>query len=242
MNSKAMEVYGIALLDYFNGDKSATLKIRRDDGYESSLPVHHFFREPSDFAPTEKAAIENCKGHVLDMGAGTGLHSLVLQQQGFAVTAIDISQHAVEIMIKRGVKHVHCADIFEFSGGQFDTVLMLGHGIGMVETIAGLDRFLSHAHGLLAADGQILLDSTDVRVTDDQKHLDYLEANRKAGRYIGEIRMQFEYRGKTGPFCGWLHVDSETLKEHAVKLGWVCEVIIHDGADYLARLTKARVV
>ena len=241
MNLKAMKVYGIALSDYFNHDKSAILKIRRDDGYESPIPVHTFFREPSEFA-SNKAAIENCRGKILDVGAGTGLHSLVLQQQGFAVTAIDISQHAVEIMIKRGVKHFHCADIFEFSGGQFDTILVLGHGIGMVETIAGLDRFLSHAHGLLAADGQILLDSTDVRVTDDPKHLDYLAANRKAGRYIGEIRMQFEYRGKTGPFCGWLHVDSETLKEHATKLGWVCEVIVHDGAEYLARLTKAPIV
>jgi len=241
MNPKAMELHGIALSDYFNGDKSATITVRRDDGHESPLPVHIFFREPSEFT-TNKAAIENCKGKILDVGGGTGLHSLVLQQQGFAVTAIDINQYAVEIMIKRDVKHVHCADIFDYSEGQFDTILMLGHGIGMVETIAGLDRFLSHAHGLLAADGQVLMDSMDVRVTDDRKHLEYLEANRKAGRYVGEIRMQFEYQGKTGPFCGWLHVDSETLKQHATKLGWVCEVIVHDGAEYLARLTKARVV
>jgi 2-polyprenyl-3-methyl-5-hydroxy-6-metoxy-1,4-benzoquinol methylase len=242
MNPKAMELHGVALLDYFNGDKSSTITIRRDDGYESPLPVSLFFRVPSEFTPTDKAAIEICKGHVLDVGGGTGLHSLVLQQKGFAVTAIDISQHAVEIMIKRGVKDVHCADIFDYSEGQFDTILMLGHGIGMVETIAGLDRFLSCVHELLTAEGQVLMDSMDVRVTDEQKHLEYLEANRKAGRYIGEIRMQFEYRGRTGPLCGWLHVDSETLKKHAFKLGWVCEVILHDGAEYLARLTETRIV
>lgn len=238
MNPKAMELHGIALMDYFNGDKSATLTIRRDDGHESPLPVHVFFREPSEFTPTAKAAIENCRGHILDVGAGTGLHSLALQQEGFAVTAIDISQQAVQIMTQRGVKDAHCADIFEFSQGQFDTILMLGHGIGMVETIAGLDRFLTHAHKLLSANGQILLDSMDVRITDDQKNLDYLEANRKAGRYIGEIRMRFEYRGRTGPFCGWLHVDAETIRERADEQGWNCEIIIQDRADYLARLTK----
>lgn len=240
MNQKAMELHGAALLDYFNDDKSATITIRRDDGYESPIPVHVFFREPSEFTPTDKAAIKNCRGYVLDVGAGTGLHSLVLQQKGFTVTAIDINQQAVAIMMQRGVKDVQCADIFEFSEGQFDTILMLGHGIGMVATIAGLDRFLSCTPELLTADGQVLLDSMDVRITDDQTHLDYLEANRKAGRYIGEIRMQFTYQGRTGPLCGWLHVDAETLTEHAVKLGWNCEVILQDRAEYLARLTKAR--
>jgi hypothetical protein len=54
---------------------------------------------------------------------------------------------------------------------------MMGHGIGMVETLAGLDRFLAHARGWLSGDGQILLDSQDVRVTDDPKNLAYQGAN-----------------------------------------------------------------
>jgi len=122
MNPKAIKLHGVALLDYFNGDENATIIIRRDDGYESPLPVRLFFREPSEFIPTNKAAIENCRGHVLDVGAGTGLYSLALQQKGFTVTAIDINQQAVEIMIQRSVKDVQCADIFEYSEGQFDTI------------------------------------------------------------------------------------------------------------------------
>ena len=41
-----MELHGISLLDYLNGDKTATIIIRRDDGGESLLPIHIFFREP----------------------------------------------------------------------------------------------------------------------------------------------------------------------------------------------------
>ena len=53
--------------------------------------------------------------------------------------------------------------------------------------------------------------------------------------------MQFEYQGRKGPYCGWLHVDPDTLKEHAVKQGWHCEVIMKESSgDYLARLSKAR--
>ncbi len=238
MDPRAMDPHGAALLAYFEGDASAELVVRRDDGHEGRLPAGHFFREPSEFTPVEKAAIENCLGHVLDVGAGTGLHSLVLQEKGARVTAIDVSSRAVEIMSRRGVVDVRRADVFEYERGTFDTVLMLGHGIGLVETLAGLDRFLVQACGLLSAGGQVLLDSLDVRVTSDRKNLAYHEANRRAGRYIGEIRLQSEYQGKTGPCYGWLHVDAETLKTHAVDAAWKCEVILEENSgDYLARLT-----
>ena len=111
---------------------------------------------------------------------------------------------------QRGVKEVICADIFDFHGGSFDTILMMGHGIGIVETIAGLDRFLSHARSLLSEDGLLLLDSMDVRQTDNSDHIAYHEANRRAGRYFGEVRIQFQ--GKKGPNCCWIHVDLDTLK------------------------------
>lgn len=239
MNPSAMQPYGAALLAYFEGNTSAELILHRDDGHQAALPVSHFFREPSAFTSTDSAAIVYCVGRVLDVGAGAGLHSLVLQQKGFRVTAIDVSPQAVQVMTQRGVRDVHCADLFEYDGGPFDTVLMLGHGIGMVETIAGLDRFLAHAHRFVSDAGQVLLDSVDVSVTDDPKHLAYQDANRRAGRYAGEIRLQMEFQGERGPSCGWLHVDARTLEEHATRAGWRCEVLLRtDGGDYLARLTK----
>jgi len=119
--------------------------------------------------------------------------------------------------------------------------LMLGHGIGMVETIAGLDRFVAYAPRLLCENGQVLLDSLDVRVTHDPSNLAYHETNRRAGRYIGEIRMQSEFQGKAGPYYGWLQVDAETLKEHAEPAGWRCEVVHQEAnGNYLACLTGAR--
>jgi len=234
-----MEPFGMALRAYFEGDTSAELIIRRDDGLESPLPVSFFFRDPSGFTNIDHAALERCMGHVLDVGAGAGVHSLVLHGKGFPLTAIDISPQTVDILKQRGLKDVHCADIFGFREGRFDTLLMMGHGIGMVETIEGLDRFLAHVRGLLSEEGQVLLDSLDVRVTEDPKNLAYHEANRQARRYIGEIRMQFEYQGRKGPYCGWLHIDPATLKEHAVKQGWDCEVLMEEASgDYLARLSK----
>jgi hypothetical protein len=71
--------------------------------------------------------------------------------------------------------------------------------------------------------------------------LAYHEANRRAGRYVGEIHMRFEFEDHRGPYRSWLHVDCATLGRYAHDAGWTCELIVEqDGGDYLARLTRHR--
>jgi SAM-dependent methyltransferase len=238
MDPHAMDLYGAALRAYLNGDTEAELVFRRDDGHEARLPVGAFFRTPDAFTPLETAAVDRCAGRVLDVGAGTGLHSLALQERGMQVTAIDISPAAVEVMTRRGVRDARCADLFALDRMRFDTILMLGHGVGLVETLAGLDRFLGTARRLLTEGGQVLLDSMDVRATDDPVNLAYHEANRRAGRYVGQIRMHTVWKGRAGDTYGWLHVDVETLGRRAARAGWRCEIVISgEHGDYLARLS-----
>ncbi|MFC1715752.1 class I SAM-dependent methyltransferase [Candidatus Poribacteria bacterium] len=201
------------------------------------MPISTFFREPADFSSMERTAIDLCQGYVLDVGAGAGADGLALQEEGLPVCAIDISPEACEIMKTRGVKEVYCTDIYDFRGGPFDTMLMLCHGLGLLEDLSGLDRFLEYAHGLLKPGGQIVCDSLDVRYTSNPLHLAYHQANRDAGRYFGEMRMQMEYKGKKWPLWKWLHVDPETLSDHAQKKGWSCKILLQeDSGDYLARL------
>jgi len=141
------------------------------------------------------------------------------------VTAIGIGPEAVDIMLRRGVRTARRADVFEYRGGPFDTLVMLGHGIGIVEDLAGLRRFLTHAKKLVKPTGQLLVDSLDVSRSREPEDLAYQEAKRKADRYRGEMVMQIEFGDTKGPFCGWLHVDPGTLEDHAMETGWTCETI-----------------
>jgi SAM-dependent methyltransferase len=241
MNPEAMIPFALAVRAYFQGETEAQISIRRDDGFEIALPVRHFFRSASDFLPVEVMALRHCRGHVLDIGAGSGIHSLVLQTRGLTVTAIDIDPACVEIMSQRGVRDVQVADILEYRGGLFDTLLLLGHGIGMVENMHGLSAFLNSARRLTRSSGQVLIHSLDVRQTEDPSHRAYHETNRRAGRYIGETRLQFEFQGKRGPYCGWLHIDPEMLAEKADRTGWCAETICEEkSGDYLAKLIRQR--
>lgn len=238
LDSEAMKPYGKALLDFYRGDTTVAVTIYRDDNEVTNLAVNTFFRDITDM-PFDKIALDYRRGRVLDVGAGAGLHSLYLQDHGFSVCAIDVSSEACEIMRESGVKEVYCADISYFESESFDTPLLLGRAIGMVENLQGLGSFLVTVRRLVKHGGQIIMNSLDVSCTGDPLQLAYQEVNRRDGRYIGEIRMQFEYKGLKGPFCGWLHVDPATLSEHAAEAGWFCEVIIQEkDGNYLARLTK----
>jgi 2-polyprenyl-3-methyl-5-hydroxy-6-metoxy-1,4-benzoquinol methylase len=237
MNPEAMRPYGKALIDYYQGNASAAVTMVRDDGWTTELQMESFFRQAEAFE-LERLALNLCTGKILDVGAGAGLHSLFLQNKGFEVCAIDVIPESVRIMRERGISVVQQADVMTFVGGQFDTILMMGHGIGMVEDIPGLDRFLAHASSLLRPAGQLLLTSLDIRVRSDPSGILYQKRNRDSGRYFGEIRMQFRYGEILGPLFGWLQVDADTLKIHAAKHSWYCELVCQqEDGNYLARLT-----
>jgi len=239
MSKQAMKPYGLALIDYYNGDSSATVTIIRDDGKKFQVPAQKFFNDSPNFSKIEQVAIDLCFGNVLDIGAGTGRHSLVLQNKGLNVFAIDIAPQAVDIMKKNGIKSAKCIDIYDFKGYKFDTLLMLMHGIGMTENLAGLNRFLHHAHSLINPNGILVFDSLDVRVNNTPENIEYQEKNKLMNRYFGEIHMQFEYKGIKGEPCIWLHVDPETLISESLKAGWNCEIIHKEPwGDYLAKLTE----
>jgi SAM-dependent methyltransferase len=233
------DLYGQALVDYFNGDHSATMIMHRDDGQKVELPSKVFFQESTEFSRIEHMALDLCFGRILDIGAGAGPHSLVLQDRGLDVYAIDISTEVVEIMRKRGVKKAECYDVFKFHGGRFDTLLMLRHGIGMTGTITGLGMFLDHAHLLINPKGQLIFDSLDIRCTKDPDNLAYQESNKLKNRYIGEIHLQWEYKDQMGESWTWLQVDPETLSDEALKAGWFTEIIHQEPwGDFLAKLAE----
>ncbi|MCJ2541864.1 class I SAM-dependent methyltransferase [Thermostichus vulcanus] len=188
---------------------------------------------------TEALALDLCRGRVLDIGAGTGRHALLLQERGLSVWALDRSPVALQIMEERGIRHLVEADIFQWAGPEFrfDTLLMLMNGLGLVGSLAGLDRFLTLAQDWIQPTGQLLLDSTDLGDPVDE----LAEVDGSADETDPPARVvQFtpEYQGQRGDPIPWLFVDPETLLQHAQSAGWQGQIIYQDpeGA-FLARLT-----
>ena len=95
------------------------------DGDHADLPVEIFFRTFEEMPEIEQFALHLCKGKVLDIGAGAGEHALYLQERGVDVTGLDIAEGCQTVMQEKGLQKVLLADIMDYSGERFDTLLML---------------------------------------------------------------------------------------------------------------------
>jgi SAM-dependent methyltransferase len=238
MNSNTWEPYAAAMEAYHRGDQHAAIVVY-DDFERDEVPVSYFFRPPEEFLPLEQLALELCRGRVLDVGAGSGCHSLVLQERGFQVTAIDILPPLIRILEDRGVREARLATWMDLQAEPFDTVFMMMNGLGLTESLAGLRGFLSDARRLVAPGGQVLADSTDVRVRLDREAGRTGALERADRRYVGELHFQVEYTGRKGQPFPQLYVDANTLIRYGRDAEWGCDIVLEpdEYGHYLARLT-----
>ena len=230
---------GAAIVDYHRTGSADQLIVMSSDFDDDEIPVSELFRSFDAMSPIEQTALRYAKGKILDVGAGAGCHSLALQDMGKTVTSIDISPLSVEVMVARGVKDVRIQDFFaDGFCGQYDTILMLMNGIGIIGTLANLPIFLAQADQLLAPGGQILVDSSDLRYLyeDDNGGIDHTDFP----HYYGEVDFRMRYRDIIGSTFRWVYIDYNTLSAAAAAHGFKAE-LIQEGAhyDYLARLTRA---
>jgi SAM-dependent methyltransferase len=226
------DVLGTAIADFYYKNAPAKLWVYDHFGPRVEMNVTTYFRTWPEMPPLEQIAIQECRGKILDIGAGAGSHALELQRRRKDVTAVDISPLAVRVMEDRGVMNAIQGDIFEFGKGKFDTLLLLMNGIGLVGDTSGLHRFLLHADQLLNPGGQLLFDSSDVAYLFEDRPL-------PKDRYYGEVACWYGYKGlKAAPFS-WLYIDYHTLEKMAAEAGWRTELLFEDGNDqYLVRLAR----
>lgn len=225
------DIVGQALHDYYFEQTKSKLWINNRYGPREQMPLATYFRSEEDMPDLEWLAIEQCRGSVLDIGAGAGSHALLLQENKIEVTALEISPLAVAVMNARGVNNAVTKDIFTYNKSKYDTLLLLMNGIGLAGSIQDLKILLRHLKTLLKQHGQILFDSSDINYL-------YEGAEVPNDRYYGEIWYQYEYKRKKSDWFSWLYVDETTMTEIATAEGFKMEVLMDDeSGQYIARLT-----
>ncbi len=230
------DAIGEALLAYYNHKDKTDIVVKSSITEDDIIPTHYLFRTFNEMPSIEQKALESCVGNVLDVGAASGCHSLILKDRGFDVKAIDISKGAVEVMKLQDITAKQL-DFYAVKK-QYSTLLFLMNGVGIAGTLKELPCFLNHAKSLLKPNGQILLDSSDISYL--FKEADGSMWMNLNSPYYGEVTYQMEYKTHlTGPF-NWLFVDFNKLKEAANACGLKCELVCEgEHYDYLARLTES---
>ena len=256
---------GAAILDFQKQGKAARLRVLSSMFEEDEMPVTHLFRSTREMPVLEQKALQLAKGRVLDIGAGSGCHTLALQEKGFTVKAIDISPLSCEAMKLRGVKDAECINLFDphlSSGnhseghqenlseehqethseehqeqfeGSFDTILLLMNGTGIAGKIEHLPALFQRLKALLNPGGQILIDSSDLKYIYENEDGSF-DINLN-GAYYGEVDYQMIYKDVKGDRFDWLYVDFPLLKSIAETCGLHGELVAEgEHYDYLARI------
>ena len=230
------DLMGRAIWDYYYQENSEDLQTETSISELDDLPVSYLFRDYQEMNALEKKALDLSFGKVLDVGSGAGSHSLYLQnERKLEVTALDISPKSIEVCKARGVKNAICEDLLQFSEKDFDTILLLMNGTGIFQSLEHIDQYLQKLKSLVAENGQILIDSTDILYMYDQDEDGGVLV--PATGYYGELDYYLHYKGESELPMKWLYLDFDTLENAAIANGFKIQKIKQLEDSYLAQLT-----
>lgn len=228
---------GAAIRDYHLRGKAARLRVMSSMFDEDEMPVDHLFRTFDYMPHLEQKALNMAYGKVLDIGAGAGCHALALQERGMDVKAIDISPLSCEVMKERGIKDVECVNLFcKQLQGKYDTLLLLMNGTGIAGKLSQLPALLNRLKELLSEEGQILIDSSDLKyIYENEDGSMDIDLN---APYYGEVDYQMQYRDIKGEPFDWLYTDPMLLASVSKQCRLQCQIMEQgEHYDYLAKLT-----
>ncbi len=228
-----------ALADHARTGRPRRVAATRADGVCFEIETEEYFTLEGSLAALDRTALDHCRGRVLDVGAGAGRHALALEARGHSVVAIDVSPIAVAVCRERGVRDARVLDVMRLDRasdlGRFDTLLFGMQTIGLAGGVETLARLLERLATSLAPGGQILLDSSALRVPWEGRFDD-----RSPTR--GEIVMSTRYRGWRGEPFPWLYLAEDDLALVARRAGFASETLGRvERGEYLARLVPASV-
>ena len=215
------DAYGRELYDCMTGESVSEI-VERDDGYIQAGSADQYFAEYPHWPQHQRMAVRYARGKALDIGCGAGRVALYLQEKGLDVLGIDISPLAIQVCKARGVKNAAVSSLkgFRGKGGQFDTILMMGHNFGLFGNHDDAQRLLRRFHKCTNPGARLIVESLDPYDTTSPEHLEYHRRNHRRGRMAGQIRLRVRHKGLATPWFDYLFVSRSEMEGLLHGTGW----------------------
>jgi SAM-dependent methyltransferase len=213
--------------------------IERDDGLINGAPAAHYLDGPEDWQPYDRRAVDRAAGAILDIGVGGGRVALELQRRRQDVTGLDISAGAIEVCRQRKIKNLVHATVDDHvrAGRRYDTFLLLGNNVGLLEGRDRAPAFLAALAAMARPGARVIAHGTDPYNTTDPVHTAYHRRNRERGRLGGQLRLRLRYRQLATEWFDYLVCSADELRDLVEPTPWrIAHVDTADAPYYLATL------
>jgi SAM-dependent methyltransferase len=216
--------------------------IERDDGLINGAPADHYLAEPAEWQPHDHRALRLVRGAVLDIGAGAGRTAIELQRRGMAVTGLDTSAGAIEVARRRGLRDtvLNTVDAYARSTARYDTFLLLGNNLGLIEGPERAPAFLAALAELSRPGARIIAQGTDPYGTTDPVHVAYHQRNRDRGRLGGQLRLRLRYRLLATEWFDYLNCSVVELEGLLAGSRWRLTSVDADDRPYYLAVMELR--
>ncbi|MER6971169.1 class I SAM-dependent methyltransferase [Nocardioides sp. NPDC000445] len=230
-------MFGAMLTAAFE-DRSVLEIVERDDGFLNRLSAARYFDPVSEWSAVDRWALDQCRGRVLDIGAGGGRAALELQRRGHDVVALDSSLGAINVCRKRGVQQTVHGNLERYANlAEFDTYLLFGNNLGLLESPTHGQAVLDAIASAARPDAIIVGTSTRPTATTNPVHLRYHESNIARGRLPGQLRLRSRYQDRVSDWFDYLLFEQEQLDEILQKANWRRLCTFEENENYATVIT-----
>ncbi len=175
---------------------------------------------------------------VLELGAGTGRYSVALAKEGYAVTAVELLAHNLEILRRNaaGAPNITCAqgdatELSAFAADSFDAVLLFGPMYHLY-TNEEQHRALDEAIRVAKPGGVVMAAVLSIWAV---KYTDYLQ-----DKFGDGLRENFDAEGRVRHFAQQVFTGFDIAEFEALFAGKPVQKLALAGTDSILELAEGR--